>query len=236
MKRKGDFTALGTLLLGAVGLAFAAASQSSGSVRIFSGLMIPAVTAVFAIVGLRDISDRVGRVSAVAVAVVIGVAGLTYVWSGWNQRSAAAARSNASASRDEASTAIQTTIQRAADVEASWYEHPAEDLQGRLERYYLPTRKGGTGVGKIIDQVAKFRREHCHWKVSADHTITFAKLNIAGNKATVVTHETYHQPRVCTGSSKPQAAPSDVHYDAQYELTRRQGRWLIGASGSPFAP
>jgi hypothetical protein len=216
--------------VGVVGVFLTVSLGTSGWARFTFGLALALVTVVLSAFVFPAIQAPARAIGA-ATGVIIVVAGVYFAWSGASQ-----ARKNGT--RDKTVTAVEATIQGAADAEAAWYQHPEQDHLATLERYYLPTRQGGTGIGEVLDQVKKFRSESCRWSRNAGHTISIEPSDVltAGKIATVRTHENYHQPRICTGPTTPRAAAVDVHYVGTYKLIELEGRWLIQAIGVPFAP
>jgi hypothetical protein len=219
------------LLVSAAALVTASASTGSGWARLFAGLGVIVLAFAFVLLARHPDAGAALRVAGWGVAAVLVATGSGAVLYGWSDRSEAHEAENVTADK----AAIRETIESGVAIEVAWYKNPSVDRLSDLHEYYLPANAGGTAVGKIVDQVRKFRTEQCRWRETADHTIRFVTVEVDGAEATALTRETYHQPRVCTGPNPPPEGHLDVAFAATYRLVEQDGRWLIAATGSPVA-
>jgi hypothetical protein len=202
--------ALGAAVIGVLGVA-----GLSGAERSFTGLAVTMILLGCLVIGVRGFAGQARAIFVSFIGLAL-VGGIAVAWSGWSQHG----------ERNDKSS-ITRTIQGAADVEASWYQHPRSDRLQELERYYVV---GGPGISTIVGAARHFRQEHCRWAKDAHHLIDVRSVDLSGKSATVHSVETYHQPRLCSGPPPPTSAKVDAAWKNTYQLEKTGHGWRIISS------
>lgn len=142
---------------------------------------------------------------------------------------------------DDAATrdAIRTAILQSYSAEISWYKNPSADRAAQLERWFVPTARGGERLRIIEAEIDRLRR--CRRKIGASAaTTTFVtSITVYGDTAEAHTVQSLYQPVYDFHNGRwvvHPVAPADLSFsvpDQLYLLRRVDGRWKVQSAPQP---